>query len=303
MIMDRILFGDNQFFAINHLSDEKSRSQAMKFRDLRAVTDVLDYVNENGINTFMCTTHERVADLVDYVRRNESRYKSFNFFPGMPYAHKYANAVTELGAIGAVRQYLPGNAFTTLTKGGIALARKDYLSVMELLVDAEMKMFRGVNTPVVFLQNVLTDLLLGLGMKDLLVAFHDYIQTKYHSIPGFITMNLPMLYEVLKDCGIKNPVMCASINKIGFRMPGGREAYEKILRKGDFTAVAMQVFAGGAIPPKEALEYVCGLNGVHSIVFGASSTDHIHQTKKMIETFSKRDTSRPVPTSTTPILS
>ena len=28
--MERILFGDNQFFAVNHISDEKSRAQSIK---------------------------------------------------------------------------------------------------------------------------------------------------------------------------------------------------------------------------------------------------------------------------------
>ena len=39
--MDRILFGDNQFFAVNHLSDERSRAQAVRFKDNSAIIDVL----------------------------------------------------------------------------------------------------------------------------------------------------------------------------------------------------------------------------------------------------------------------
>ena len=34
--VERILFGDNQFFGINHLSEEKARQQAMKFQDVGA---------------------------------------------------------------------------------------------------------------------------------------------------------------------------------------------------------------------------------------------------------------------------
>jgi hypothetical protein len=284
--MERMLFGDNQFFAVNHLSEEKARSQAIKFRDLTAITDIIDYVNDVGIKTFMCTTHDKITEVCDHVRNQPEKYRGFRFYPGMPYAHKYAKAVTDLGVVGALRQYVPGNVFSAFTKGGMALARKDFISMMELLIDAEMKMFRGVSTPVIFIQNVLTDLLLGLGMNDFFIAYHDYIEKKYASEAGFITMNLPKLYETLKDCGIKNPIICTSINRIGFRMSGGLELYEKTLRKGDFTAIAMQVFAAGAIPPKEALEYVCKLDGVHSIVFGASSKAHIDQTKQFIEKFS-----------------
>ena len=40
--MDRVLFGDNQFFGVNHMSEEKARAQSMRFQDLDAVIDVLD---------------------------------------------------------------------------------------------------------------------------------------------------------------------------------------------------------------------------------------------------------------------
>ncbi|MCK7516510.1 MAG: hypothetical protein MZV64_01665 [Ignavibacteriales bacterium] len=111
----------------------------------------------------------------------------------------------------------------------MASLSKDYLKIMELLIDAEMKMFKGINTPVIFLQNVITDLLLGLGMTDVLVAYHDYVQKKYNAEAGFITMNLPKLLETLEGAGVKNPIICASINKAGFRMSGGKERYEEIL--------------------------------------------------------------------------
>ena len=34
-LMDRLLFGDNQFFGVNHMSEEKARAQAMRFQDHR----------------------------------------------------------------------------------------------------------------------------------------------------------------------------------------------------------------------------------------------------------------------------
>ncbi len=64
--MDRILFGDNQFFAVNHLSDEKSRAQSIQFRKNEAIIKVLDTTIELGIKTFMCTTHDRIAGICDH---------------------------------------------------------------------------------------------------------------------------------------------------------------------------------------------------------------------------------------------
>ena len=269
--MDRILFGDNQFFAINHISEEKSRAQSLKFKDDKAIIKTLDYAIEAGVNTFMCTTHDRIANICNYIRKNPEKYKEFKIYPCMPYAHKYANAVTELGYLGTIKQFVPGNFIGSVLKGGVAFISKDFMSVMELLIDAEMKMFNGINTPVIWLQNVLTDLLLGLGMKDLLLGFHSYVNTKYNVEAGFITMNMPKLLAVLEEGGIENPIICTSINKEGFRMSGGIKLYEETLRTKKLRAVAMQIFAGGAIPPKEAIEYVCSLPNIESILFGASS--------------------------------
>ncbi len=283
--MDRILFGDNQFFAVNHISDEKSRAQAIKFKDDKAIINTLDIAIEAGINTFMCTTHDRIANVCNYVRSNPDKYKDFKIYPCMPYAHKYANAVTELGYVDTLRQYIPGNFFNSLFKGGIAVLSKDFLSIMELLIDAEMKMFKGINTPVIWLQNVITDLLLGLGMKDILLGFHHYVKKKYDAEAGFITMNMPKLLTVLEDGGVENPIICTSINKVGFRMSGGVALYEETLKTKRLRVVAMQVLAGGAIPSKEAIEYVCNLPNIESILFGASSKSHILETVHNINYF------------------
>ena len=181
---------------------------------------------------------------------------------------------------------LPGSVIGSLARGGIALARKDYIAIMQLLIDAEMKMFRDMETGVIFLQNVVTDLLLGMGMTDFFTIFAEYVREKYHAEPGFITMNLPPLLGVLERCGIENPIICASINKIGFRMPGGLELYERTIAGGRCRLIAMQPLAAGAISPREAMEYVCGRQGIHSILFGASTKAHIQQTKNFIEQFS-----------------
>ena len=286
-MMEKILYGDNQFFAVNHISDEKSRAQAIKFKDDAAIIKTLDYAIEAGLNTFMCTTHDRIAQICDVIRANPEKYEGFKIYPCMPYAHKYANAMTELGIQGTIKQYVPGNIFGTMFKGGMAVMSKDYLSIMELLIDAEMKMFKGIDTPVVFLQNVITDLLLGLGMNDVLKAYHDYIAKKYNAEAGFITMNMPKLLDTLESVGIINPIICSSINKVNFRMSGGKELYEDTLKNRKVRAIAMQVLGGGAIPAREALEYVANLPNIESILFGASSKINIQSTVSLIENFDK----------------
>jgi hypothetical protein len=287
MTMQRILFGDNQFFGVNHMSEDKARAQAMRFQHTQAIIDVLDAAYAEGIRVFMCTTHERIAEICDHVRAHPDRYKDFEFYPCMPYAHKYANAVTEHGMFEALKRFLPDEGTVgALFKGGMSVARKDVDGIGELLIDAEMKMFAGLKTPVIFLQNVVTDLLLGLKFKHAFRVFCDHVRAKYEAEPGFITMNMPMLLDVLEELGIDNPIICSNINKIGFRMCGGIELYEKSIATRRFRPVAMSVLASGAISPKEAIEYVCNQPKIESIVFGASSRGNIRQTRELIETLS-----------------
>lgn len=286
--MDRILFGDNQFFGVNHMSEDKARTMAMRFPDARSIIDVLDIAYETGIRVFMCTTHERLADICAHVRSNPQRYAGFSFYPCMPYAHKYANAVTERGLLDALSYFLPeSGAVKALFKGGSSLARKDMDGLAQLLVDAEMKMFSGLSTPVVFLQNVVTDLLLGLGFYDAFRFFARHVTRRYDAEPGFITMNLPLLLDALEQAGIDNPIVCANINSSGFRMSGGRALYERTIATRQFRPVAMSVMASGAIPVRDAISYVCRQRNIRSIVFGASSRSHIVETKRLIEEFSE----------------
>jgi len=285
MKMEKVIFGDNQFFAVNHLSDEKSREQAIRFKEDSAIIRVLDQVIETGINTFMCTTHDRIANICDHMRAHPDKYSDFQIYPGMPYAHKYANAVTELGIIGTMKQYVPGNIFGTFAKGGMAFLSKDFLKFMEILIDAEMKMFRGIKTPVIFIQNVVTDMILGIKAYDAFIAYDEYIRKKYDAEPGYITMNMPALLDALNSVGIVNPIICSSINKIGFRMSGGKDVYEKYLREKEFRPIAMQVLAAGALRPKEAIEYLGNFPRIESVLFGASSRAHIQETKDLIEQY------------------
>lgn len=284
--MDKLLFGDNQFFGVNHMSEEKARQQQIRFQRDDAVIDVLIEAYEEGVTTFMCTTHERIGHVASHFLKHRAQYPDMTFFPGMPYAHKYANAVTTDGMIGALKKFLPSSGrVDAAMRGASSLMSKDIEGMVTMLIDAEMKMFAGLPTPVIWLQNVVTDLLLGLGFDEAFTIFADHVRSRYNAEPGFITMNLPMLAPVLERLDIPSPLICSNINKIGFRMPGGLEQYRKALESHNFRPVAMSVYASGAIPPDEAIQWVCEQPNIESIVFGASSRTNIRGTKVLVDKY------------------
>ena len=291
--MDRIIFGDNQFFGINHMSEEKAQMQLERFRDNRAIIDVLDAAYDAGLRGFMFSTHDRVRDICEHLRANLSSYRGARFCPVLPYAHKYAAAVAERGILGVAKDaFLTNNSVgslaSSLVHGGVGMLTQDPFELMKVLVDAEMLMFRGLPLGVVFLQNIVADLLLGLRMGEAFVRFSEYVSKRYGAEAGFMTMNLPAMAYYLKECGFRNPIVCASVNKIGYLMNPSRDSYERTIAAGGFRPVAMSILASGAVPPCEAIEYACSQANIESFVFGASSKNNIVSTKSLIEQFSAK---------------
>jgi hypothetical protein len=211
--------------------------------------------------------------------RDDAAFDDFSVSPCIPYAHKYAESVAANGMVKTLQKYSGGKLFSTGVRGIAAAVSGDFIEMMKLLVDFELQMLEGLRIGTVFLQNIVTDLLLGLHMNDLLQGFYEYVVTQLGYSAGFITMNFPLAVQVLSDELGLNPVSIASpVNKIGFRMNPSKEAVERKIAEGKVGAIAMSIFASGAIPAAGAIEYIQSLPGLTGAVFGASSRRNIQDT-------------------------
>jgi hypothetical protein len=188
--------------------------------------------------------------------------------------------------VDAMRKFLPREGlFDSIIRGSRVILSQDVESIITLLVDAEMRMFRGLPTPVIFLQNVITDLVQGIGFAEAFEFFARHVRDRYDAEPGFITMNLPKLLPLLNQVGIKNPIVCANVNKVEFRMTGGAGAYREATQQYPARVIAMSVLASGGIAPREAIEWVVNEPYVQSILFGASTRNNIEHTVSLIHEF------------------
>jgi len=287
--IDKIIFGDNQFFGINHMSQEKAQQLAEQFYDLSNIINVYQMAFDAGIRAVMLNSNDRAKSICDHFRNNKSDYPELNWYPSIPYPHKYANLISEKGIIQTINEILfkDNSAFGMIgmiANGGAAVFGKDAIKLMKMLVDVEMRMFKGLNVKAIFLQNIITDLLLGYEVKEIFVEYCNYIKTKYKVLPGLITQNMPRLLEKLKEWQIEDVVICSSFNKIGYLMSPDLESYIKAADQNDsskYQLMAMSTLASGAIKPKEAYNFINQQN-VQSVVFGASSKKHIEETVELI---------------------
>jgi len=288
--IDKIIFGDNQFFGINHMSQEKAQQLAEKFFDINAVYHVYNIAFEAGIRAVMLNSNDRAKDICSYFRENKNKYQDITWYPSIPYPHKYANLVAEKGIFPAIGEILFKDNSTKdvlgmITKGGMAVLGKNTIKMMQMLIDVEMKIFKDLNVKVIFLQNIITDLILGYGIRELFFEYCEYIREKYKVLPGFITQNMPFLLEKLDEWKIKEVVICSSFNKIGYLMSPDVKSYTETAKRNDsanYQLIAMSTLASGAIPAKEAYSFINQQN-IQAVVFGASEKKHIEETIGLIE--------------------
>jgi hypothetical protein len=288
--IDRIVFGDNQFFGINHMSQEKAQQLAEKFYDIENIYKIYDIAINTGINGIMLNSNDRAEEICNHFKENPKKYGHLNWYPSLPYPHKYANLVGEKGIPMAINEILlkgnsAKNVFGMIAKGGTAVLTKDVVKLMHILIDIEMKMFKGLNVKVVFLQNIITDLLLGYDFKLIFQEYSKYIKSKYNALPGLITQNMPVLIKKLKEWQIEEVVVCTSFNKIGYLMSPDIDSYIQSANDNDpskYQLMAMSTLASGAIPAKSAYDFINNQK-IQSIVFGASSKGHIEETVNLIK--------------------
>lgn len=288
--IDKIVFGDNQFFGINHMSQEKAQQLSETFFDINNIFSVYQIAYDAGIRAIMLNSNDRAKSICEHFINNKSKYSGVSFYPSLPYPHKYANLVSEKGILPAINDVLfSGNSameiLGMMTKGGMAVLGKDAIKIMKMLVDIEMNMFKGLDVKVVFLQNIITDLILGFGIKEVFYEYCEHIRKKYKALPGLITQNLPYLKTRLSEWGIKEVVICTSFNKIGYLMSPDVDSYIASANENipdEYQLMAMSTLASGAIQAKEAYEFI-NKQKIQSVVFGASSKKNIEETTQLIK--------------------
>lgn len=290
--IDKIVFGDNQFFGINHMSQEKAQQLTEKFYDIKNIYKVYDIVYETGIKAFFLNSNDRAIEICEHFRTEKNKYQDIVFYPSIPYPYKYANMVAEKGIVSTMKDILfknntIGGAIGMAAKGGLSVLSKDVIKLMQILIDMEMRMFRGLNVKVIFLQNIITDLMFGYNIKEIFEEYYNYIHKKYKAIPGLITQNLPYTMDKLSEWGLQEMVLCTSFNKIGYLMSPDLPSYLDVIEKNDpaeYQVMAMSTLASGAIQPEEAYRFLEGKK-IQSVVFGASGKGHIDETKQLIEKY------------------
>lgn len=275
-----ILLGDNPFFGIDHLSQERARDRLKILTGFEKITDVMEHVTELGVNGFVVSTHPDLRLLVQHMKKNTNLLNKMEFYPILPYAQGYVAKVTEKGTAGALNDILSGisakNKIKVLVKGSLGYLKKDVGKLIQSLIDLELDSIKDVRINTIFLHDVVTDLALGLGLKNVLEMYVNYVSDKYNIKVGLVTKNFPLLVKSLNKWDIKVASVMTSFNPIGYQMNPSKDECEKSLKQFN-KVIAMNTLAGGFVNPHDASNYISKLD-VKSVVIGMSTMKHATET-------------------------
>jgi len=279
--MDLIL-GHNQFIGVSHISEKKSQEYKHIFSDVSKIYDIAEAAFDIGYKNMVIETHPTLLDFIRYYEKMGTI--DMGFYLQVPYVHGYIQKINEIGLPELINELMRScgvkKSISLAFKNTINLARRDYLSFAINALNLELSPFNEVNIKKVFLHNIVTDLLLALGIKEPFMEYTSFVKEEFGADPGFITLNFSLLKENFKELDMPFPQVMTPINPGGFDMNPSKEIVESDIRTYDGKIIAMNILGGGAFSISDSVKYIKTYDCISSCIIGSSSPKHLKEAKE-----------------------
>jgi hypothetical protein len=278
----KIILGDNQFFGVNHFDLKKGEKTKNKFNNTSKIERFIKDSHKIGLDGFMINSNELGYKLI----ANSSFEGNKEIHYSIPYPHKYADMINESGMLSlGVHVIKNTSIIKNIFIGFKYLFTRDIKHIIPLILDIEVpkNLKKG---SYVYLQNIITDLLLGIGREDLVIGFINSV-TEMGYKPGIITLNPVLLNKHLQSNDkinlIKDLIVCFNINKEGFNVfPNLQKVEDLIKSKTQYKLMGMSIFASGAGNIPFSIDYIKKLP-LDYIVFGTSKLSNVESNMKLLK--------------------
>jgi|BioPla2DNA2_1021312.scaffolds.fasta_scaffold31386_1 hypothetical protein len=276
------ILGDNQFFGINHNDLEKGNKTKEQFSSKEAIIEFINKSISIGLDGYMINSNEigfKIPTSFQLPASKEIHYS-------VPYPHKYASMVNENGMLSLLKYIFKQSSLSSLfLKSPKFLFTRNIKDILPIIIDLEIPAKLPKNS-YVYLQNIVTDLVLGLKREDLLLEFCNAVQRKGYK-PGLITLNPTRLDVAIQKFPIKvqkDLVVCFNINVTGFNVFPSRETVEKFVKtKHNYKKMGMSILSsGGAHNIEDSIQYIKTLN-LDYVVYGSSNLKNIEANYKALK--------------------
>jgi hypothetical protein len=258
-----IILGDNPFFGVNHASANKSRDyfQSSRVLDWSKAHVTMHAALESGISTFMVSTHAEAPSLIASMRE-DAVLRNFEIIPAVPYLHRVNHLVGSKGIVAASASLISYTALVQNLLGGASLTAAG----LSAFIDKEIEPIagQGFAIPAIALQNIFVDMLLGLGLANVISEAALRQQRAGRRLIA-ITMN-PIIADRLLDPSI---TLCTHYNYLGYMVQPDLKSVQSWLATTQRDVLAMGVLSSGRGQLTEVMADPV-LSRFSSVVVGAS---------------------------------
>lgn len=277
----KILLGDNQFFGINHYNLQKGNLTKQKFNNKESIKSFIKETQEMGLDGFMINSNQMGYEVAKEYKLEFNKEIHYS----IPYPHKYASLVNEKGMLYLLKYFLSNTSLVNLL---ITLPKFIFTRNFKYLFPLVTGLEVPKNLPkesTVYIQNVVTDMLIGLKRFDVIETFVKDVRKRGYK-PGLITLNPVILDELIKKSKIinqKDLTVCFNINKAGFNVFPSKGAVENFIKKEHtYNLMGMSIFSSGGANINEAIDYIKTLD-LEYVVFGSSNLKNIESNFKSLK--------------------
>jgi hypothetical protein len=242
----RIILGDNPFFGINHRSSDKAKEYSSIKSDFSIATKVISKASALGINEFMVSTHSEMSQLLEITAQAlaKENLPKPDICLVTPYAHKLNSLVAEKGILGLFSLISPAKLVSSASIDFLSYVfRQRYFPerLFRAFIKTELQAAEGFNVKYICLQNILTDLLLGLDRGQIFEGL-TRAMCGFNAEPVFITMN-PIEADRVLPKGVR---VCFHYNINGFMVQPSLAKIQKFISTTKRPIWAMGIMASGA---------------------------------------------------------
>lgn len=274
----KIILGDNQFFGINHHDLNKGNNTKELFSDENSIIEFIKETQKLGLDGFMINSNQKGYIVV----KNYNKVYNEEIHYSIPYPHKYSSLVNEEGMLSLLKYFLKNTSVSNLV---ISLPRFIFTRNIKYLIPLVTSLEIPNNLPkgsTVYMQNIITDMLIGIKRFDILETFAKDLRKKGYK-PGLITLNPKLLDSLIIKSKILNEndvTICFNINYDGFNVFPNKNVVEKFVKQNHkYKLMGMSIFSSGGANISKSIDYIKSL-GLDYVVFGSSKLKNIESNFK-----------------------
>ena len=287
------LVGDNPFHGISHLSQERSRIRGDTPTNPEYAAKLIQISLENGANGFMFSVSEKTLSILNFLKKNGD-INRLSLYAIIPYAYEYVRLASKVGGVPGlakkvVKQIAFSGNFNAVALGLKGVLKADLGSLVKTYLAYEISRIRSsagkqAELNSVILHQLVTDMCLGFNLSWIFGLYVDWM-LKAGLKPGFNTGNFALLVKKFKEweISLKDIVIAAPFNKIGFQMVPSKEECEKTLAElPKPNVLAISILAAGYLKPEEAIDYIATLPNIKGVAVGVSKEKHANETFSLL---------------------